>query len=387
MESVKIGIIGFGNMGSDHARRIMKHDIENMELKAICDIDPDRLALAREKYGEELSYFEDYKSMLTCGIDSVLIATPHYFHPEMAIAAFEKGLNVICEKPAGVYTKQVREMNEAAEKSGKVFSMMYNQRTNPCYIKLRELIQSGELGELKRMVWIITTWFRTQAYYDSGTWRSTWAGEGGGTLINQNPHQLDLWQWLCGMPSRIRSVCYYGKYHDIEVEDDVTVFAEYDNGMSATYITSTGEYPGTNRLEIAGTKGKVIVENDQFVFYRNQQPDVDFIKTTEQTWGGPEVWEIKVPIAKQPESQHNGILQNFANAVLKGEKLIAPGCEGIKGLTISNAIHLSSWTDDWVELPVDEDKFYDMLQDKIKHSTVVKKQAKKKTAESMEGSF
>lgn len=388
MENVILGIIGFGNMGSDHAYRIMKGDIPRMELGAICDIDDDKLKKAKEKYGDKVAYFKDYKEMLKSGkINAVLVATPHYFHPQMVIDSFAADMNVICEKPAGVYTKQVAEMNKAADKYGKVFSMMYNQRTNPLYAKARDLIQSGELGDLKRMIWIITNWFRTQAYYDSGTWRSTWSGEGGGTLINQNPHQLDLWQWICGMPKTIRSTCYYGKWHDIEVEDDVTVFAEYENGMTATYITSTGEAPGTNRLEITGTKGKIVIEDDKMKFYRNRVDDVTFCRTHPTSFGTPEVWEVNVPTSKPQYYQHNGILKNFTDAVLDGAELIAPGKEGILGLTISNAIHLSSWTGESVTLPIDEDKFYDMLQEKIKNSKVVKKEAKTGGDVDMSSSF
>ena len=359
-----------------------------MELGAICDIDDDKLKKAKEKYGDKVAYFKDYKEMLKSGkINAVLVATPHYFHPQMVIDSFAADMNVICEKPAGVYTKQVAEMNKAADKYGKVFSMMYNQRTNPLYAKARDLIQSGELGDLKRMIWIITNWFRTQAYYDSGTWRSTWSGEGGGTLINQNPHQLDLWQWICGMPKTIRSTCYYGKWHDIEVEDDVTVFAEYENGMTATYITSTGEAPGTNRLEITGTKGKIVIEDDKMKFYRNRVDDVTFCRTHPTSFGTPEVWEVNVPTSKPQYYQHNGILKNFTDAVLDGAELIAPGKEGILGLTISNAIHLSSWTGESVTLPIDEDKFYDMLQEKIKNSKVVKKEAKTGGDVDMSSSF
>ena len=388
MDKVILGIIGYGNMGSDHAKRITNGDIPRMKLGAICDIDKAKLEKAKAVLGEDVAYFENYKDMLASGkINAVLVATPHYLHPEMVIDSFKADMNVICEKPAGVNTKQVNEMNEAAKKYGKVFSMMYNQRTNPLYVKARELIQQGELGDLRRMVWIITNWFRTQAYYDSGTWRSTWSGEGGGALINQNPHQLDLWQWLCGMPKTIRSTCYYGKWHDIEVEDDVTVFAEYENGMTATYITSTGEAPGTNRLEITGTKGKIVIEGDSMKFWQNRVDDVTYCKTAKGGFGTPELWEIQVPVKKPAYLQHNGILKNFTDAVLDGAELIAPGEEGVLGLNISNAIHMSSWTGETVTLPVDPDKFYALLQEKIANSKVVKKEAKAVESVDMSSTF
>ena len=378
MDKVIMGIIGYGNMGSDHAARIFRGDIPRMELGAICDNDPEKLEDAKKALGDKVAYFSDYKEMLNSGkINAVLVAVPHYFHPQMVIDSFDAGLNVISEKPAGVYTKQVLEMNAAAEKSGKVFSMMYNERTIPTYAKARELIKKGVLGDLQRMVWIVTKWFRTQGYYDSGTWRSTWKGEGGGVLINQSPHQLDLWQWICGMPSKIYSQCYYGKWHNIEVEDDVTILAEYDNGMTATFITTTGEAPGSDRLEIAGTKGKIVIENGTLKLYQNQTDSQEFINDADRAFGAPELWEIKVPVADRLPNEHNGILKNFTEAVLDGKELIAPGIEGINGLNISNAAHMSSWTGMPVAVPVDPDKYYEMLQEKIKNSKVVKKEAKK----------
>lgn len=390
MDKVIIGIIGYGNMGAEHAQHISRGDVARMELGAICDNDEEKLKRAKEKLGDSVKYYSDYKEMLKDeNINSVLVATPHYFHPQMVIDSFAAGKHTICEKPAGVYTKQVREMNEAALKSDRVFSMMYNQRTNPMYKKVREIIKEGKLGQLKRMHWIITDWFRTQTYYDSGTWRSTWVGEGGGALINQNPHQLDLWQWICGMPSKISAHCYYGKWHDIEVEDDVTIFAEYDNGMTATYVTTTGDSPGTNRLEITGTLGKIVIEDNTMKYWQNQTSDLDIIKNTVTSFGRPETWKVEVPIGgRDPGQEHNNILRNFTAAVLDGAELIAPGIEGINGLNISNAAHMSSWLGgEMVSLPVDEDKFYEMLQDKIKNSTVVKKEVKTSVVTDMSGTF
>lgn len=263
-------------------------------------------------------------------------------------------------------------MNEAAEKSDKKFFIMYNQRTNCVYRKLRDLVKSGEVGDLKRMVWIITNWYRPQCYHNSSSWRSTWEGEGGGVLLNQDPHQLDLWQWIVGMPKRIRAFASFGKYYDIEVEDDVMAYAEYENGMTATFITSTGEAPGTNRLEISGTKGKVVVEDDIITFYRNRVDEREFNKTNKKPFGMPEVWKCDVPTDGE-NLQHIGIFRNIVDVLENGAEPIAVGTEGINGLTISNAIHFSAWTDSWVELDsLDEDLYYNMLSDKIKNSTFKK---------------
>jgi len=270
----------------------------------------------------------------------------------------------LTEKPAGVYAKQVREMNEAAKKSGKIFGIMFNQRTNPYFAKMREVVQSGELGELKRSVWIITNWYRTQRYYDSGSWRATWEGEGGGVLLNQCPHNLDLWQWIFGMPSKIRATCNYGKWHNIEVEDDVTICAEYENGASGVFITSTGDCPGTNRFEITGDKGKMVCENGKLTWWKLSEPERKVCFESDDGFYHDDNLVVEDVESDEIETAHIGILQNFTNAILKGDALLAPGYDGINGVNIANAAHLSDWTNEWVSLPVDEDKFLDLLNER-----------------------
>ena len=370
MNEVRIGIVGIGNMGSVHAKNIVDGKIQGLKLTAVCDIDAHKRTWAKENLGEEIALFTDYKEMIKSGyIDAVLIATPHYIHPDIAIYGFSNGLHVLTEKPAGVYTKQVEAMNAAAKEAGTVFGVVYNQRTNPLYKALKKLIDEGKLGELKRCVWIITNWYRTQAYYDSGSWRATWAGEGGGVLINQCPHNLDLWQWLFGMPSKVTGFTAIGKYHHIEVEDDVTAYAEYDNGATAVFITTTGECPGTNRLEISGDRGKAVIEEGVLKFYELEQGEREYCFTSQEGFGSPKMNVHNVE-GEGIETGHNGILQNFTNAILYGEKLIAPGEEAIRGLTISNAIHLSSWLGQSVELPINADLYLEKLQEKIADSKV-----------------
>ena len=316
---VKLGIIGVGNMGTAHANNIKSGVVKNMELTAICDISEARQTKAKELF-PDVAVFDNADKLFASGLcDAVLIAVPHYDHPNLAIKAFESGLNVLTEKPAGVYTKQVKEMNDAAQNSDKVFGIMYNQRTNPVYQKIRKMVQSGELGHIKRITWIITDWYRSQAYHDSSTWRSTWKTEGGGALINQNPHQLDLWQWMFGMPNRIYAKVSFGKYYDIEVEDDVMAYFEYDNGTTGEYITSTGEAPGTNRLEISCDMGKLVVENNKLTFYRNVVSERDHNKVNKAPFGIPECWKCDIPVDFSGGKQHVGILENFANAILNGD--------------------------------------------------------------------
>ncbi|MCL2213221.1 MAG: Gfo/Idh/MocA family oxidoreductase [Oscillospiraceae bacterium] len=372
-ETVRAAIIGIGNMGTNHANNLIKGEVPGMELVCVCDTDPARLEWAKEKLGEGVATYQSSDEMFAAAdtFDALIVAVPHYDHPSLAIRAFQLGKHVLVEKPAGVYTKNVREMNAAAEKAGTVFSMMFQQRTNPVYAKVREMIQGGELGKLNRMVWIVTNWYRAQAYHDSSAWRSTWEGEGGGVLINQAPHNIDLWQWMCGMPTRVRAFADFGKHYNIEVDDDVTAYAEYECGMTATFITCTAESPGTNRLEISGTKGKIVVEGNRIAFWRNEVDEREFNANFKGVFGNPKVERVEVTVEGE-STNHMGITRNFTNAILGNEELIAPGPDGINELMLSNAIHLSAWTDGWVNLPIDEDLYYNTLQEKIKGSTFKK---------------
>ncbi len=364
MNKVKMGIIGFGNMGMQHARNISEGRVPKMELAAICDIDPEKAAKAKSDYN--VPTFTDAEEMMKSGLcDSVLIAIPHYDHSPYAIMAFNYGLNVLTEKPAGVHTKQVLEMNEAAKKSGKVFGIMFNQRTNPMYQKLREMIKSGELGHIKRISWIVTDWYRSNAYHKSATWRSTWDKEGGGTLVNQNPHQLDLWQWMFGMPDTVYADCSFGKYHDIDVDDEVTAYLTYKNGTTGTYITSTAEAPGTNRLEIACDAGKIVIESGKMIFKKLKQAEPEFDKTNTVPFACPEYQDVLMDVSGSGP-QHVGILNDYAEAVLNGTPLLAPGEEGINGVTLASAMYLSTWrgveTIDLNNFPHQE--FYERLMEK-----------------------
>lgn len=371
MNKVRIGVIGIGNMGASHAKSIYNGEIPGGELIAVCDNSPERLKWAKDTFGDKVKIFEDVDAFFSSKeMDAVIVATRHYDHSQHSIKAFSNGYHVLVEKPAGVYAKQVREMNDVAVKSGLTFGIMYNQRTNPIYQKLRELIQSGELGELRRSIWIITNWYRPQSYYNSGGWRATWAGEGGGVLLNQDPHQLDLWQWICGIPKRVRAFMYFGKWHNIEVEDDATAYVEYENGATGLFVTTTADSPGTNRLEVTGDRGKIVIEDDKLTFWRLRTSERQFNMEYTGGFGEPECWKCEIPV-RGVMTAHAGIMRNWVDAILKGSKLLAPGIEGINGLQISNAMHLSAWMDNWADIPVDEELFYNLLQEKIKSSQLL----------------
>lgn len=385
VQPLRYGIIGIGNMGSSHMNMYYSGNLKEMRLVAVADTNPERLAWAQEAY-PELACFDSGMALIESGCcDAVVIATPHYDHPPLVMAALTKGLHALSEKPAGVYTRQVREMNAFAEKSDKVFAIMFNQRTNHVYRKLRELVQSGEYGQLRRVSWLITDWYRTQAYYNSGGWRATWAGEGGGVLLNQCPHNLDLWQWICGMPCKIQATCHEGKWHDIEVEDDVTIYAEYPNGATGIFVTSTGDYPGTNRLEITMDRAKFICEGNKITAYELDMPLPEHLQTATVGFGKPKKTEIAIETDGE-NPQHIGVLNAFASHIIHGTPLTAKGEEGIFGLTISNAAHLSAWQGKPVTLPLDEDAFYAELQKKIA-SSKVKSETKAEVVQNMSDSF
>ncbi len=370
MEKIKLGIIGIGNMGSGHASNIKNGECPEIELTAIADIDEDRLNWSKnQNYGENITYFTDALQMLDSGlINACLIAVPHYDHTVFAIECMKRGIHVMVEKPAGVYTKQVKEMNREAKKHPEVvFGMMFNQRTNCVYRKLKELVDSGEYGQIRRANWIITDWYRPQAYYDSGNWRATWSGEGGGVLLNQCPHQLDLWQWICGMPKRVQANMHFGKWHDIEVEDDVTAYVEYENGATGVFITSTGDAHGTNRFEIQMDKAKLVVENYKLTVEEYEMSEPEFSKVNKELFGNMKSKAFE-PETDGKNEQHIGVLNAWADAILHGGELVARGEEGINGLTLSNAMHLSAFLGKTVELPFDDELYFDELMKRVKTS-------------------
>ncbi len=386
MKKIRLGVIGIGNMGTTHCKNVVEKGlVPNVEIAAVADLSPARRDWAKENLPETVEIFNSGDELIENGkVDAVLVAVPHYFHTELSIKAMKKGLHVMCEKPAGVYTKQVKEMNKVAEETGVVFGMMFNQRTNCIYRKIKEMLTSGELGEIKRVNWIITDWFRSQFYYDSGAWRATWAGEGGGVLLNQCPHQLDLLQWLCGLPTKVRAFCHIGKWHNIEVEDDVTAYMEFPNGATGVFITTTGDAPGTNRLEITCDKGTIIADSKKIEFKKLECSQKEFCQTTDIAFPKMKFETIDVETDGLNES-HSGVLKAFAGKILDGTPLVADGKEGINGLTLSNAMHLSSWLDKTVELPFDEDLFLEELNKRI--ATSKAKEEKESVVSNTSGSY
>ena len=370
MNQVRTAVIGVGNMGSAHASCIASGKIEGLTLSALCDVSPERQAYCRTRYPDILCFSSVEELVHSGTADAVIVATPHPSHSDVAMQALAAGLDVLVEKPVDVSLSKAQALCDAADQSGKIFAVMLNQRTNPLFRKAREIVQSGQLGELKRTVWIITNWYRTQHYYDSGSWRATWAGEGGGVLLNQAPHNLDLWQWICGMPQSVTAYCDIARYHRIEVEDDATIFTRYANGATGVFITSTGESPGTNRLEISGDRGKLVLENGKLKWWQLQEAEREFCFHSEENFAQiPHTYQEFIPT--EPETAHAGILQNWANAILHGEELLSPGRDALNELTISNAAYLSQWTGNVpISLPMDTAAFDRLLTERIAASSI-----------------
>ena len=366
---ISVGLIGIGNMGSAHASAVGGCRIEGLRLAAVCDIDRERLQLCMERNPGVKGYTDWQELIRDPELEAVIVAVPHPMHATMAMAALKAGKHVLVEKPVDISVTRAKALNEVARAAGKVFAIMFNQRTNPLFAKARQIVQSGQLGQLQRSVWIITNWYRTQNYYNSGTWRATWSGEGGGVLLNQAPHNLDLWQWICGMPKEITAFCDIAKYHDIEVEDDVTIFARYEGGATGVFITTTGEFPGTNRLEISGTRGKLVIEEGQIKWWKLDKDSRTVSREAGSSYSFDQVVEV-IP-QDQPETAHAGILQNFSDAVRFGKELLSPGTDGIYELSLSNAAYLSSAKGNVpVALPLDGAEFDALLEKLIEDSAL-----------------
>ena len=370
MDTIRVGIIGTGLMGSFHANNFSR--INNAELSAVCDIDKNRADKCAAKLGVKAYYSSD-DLLNDLSVDAVLISTPHYDHTTIGMKALKMGYHVLVEKPISVHKADCERLIAEHTDDTKVFAAMFQMRTDPYYSKIKKLIKSGDLGTITRINWIITDWFRTQAYYDNGGWRATWKGEGGGVLLNQCPHNLDMIQWLCGMPVRVRAFCHLAKWHHIEVEDEVTAYLEYENGATGVFITSTGEAPGSNRLEICGENGRIVLENNQLHWKRNESPTSKFLRESDRAFGTPEVWEIDIPV-KNHGGQHTQIIQNFINTIRQKESLIAPAEEGIHSVELANSMLYSSLTGKTVELPLDAAAYEDKLKRLIQESSFKKRE-------------
>ena len=372
MKQVRLGIVGLGNIGKFHTGYLLEKKVPRCELVAVSDAFASSLEPFKNRPG--LKTFASSEEMIRSGeIDAILIATPHYLHTTIGIDALNNGLHVMVEKPISAHKADAERLIAVARAHPKqVFAAMFQMRVEPRYLKIKKLLESGELGRFTRMQWVITDWYRTEAYYASGGWRATWKGEGGGVLLNQCLHQLDTLQWLCGMPAQVRGFCQLGRFHDIEVEDDVTCYLEWANGASGMFVSSTGESPGTNRLELVGTRGKLTLEGNRLSLIRNDADMVEFSKTAKGGFTKPEVWNVEIPF-ENAVNPHGILVQNFVDSILDGSPLIAPGADGMGSVELANVLLYSSLIHQTVELPMDGAAWEGKLKELIASSKHEKK--------------
>jgi len=369
MDKLRLGIVGLGGMGANHLA--VAKSIDKIAIAGVCDVNKEAVDRIAKETGAK--GFCDSNEMFKSGcVDAVMVVTPHYFHTPITIAAFEAGIHVLTDKPIAVHKADAQKMLDAHAKRPELkFAAMFQLRTDSVFKKVKSLIETGELGSIKRINWIITNWFRSQSYYNSGGWRATWKGEGGGVLLNQCPHQLDLFQWFFGMPEKLRAFCHLGKSHNIEVEDDVTAYFEFANGATGVLVASTGDIPGTNRLEISCERGRLILENGKIKFNRTEVNVSEFIHTSDSGFALPAIWDIDVPSPGDIASNKK-IIENFADAIIDNVPLIAHGEEGLNSVELANAMLYSSMNNTTIELPLDGAAYESMLNDLIKNSKFVK---------------
>ena len=372
MNKVRLGIIGMGNIGKFHADYLLQRKVGRCELVAVCSPS----LVPSEKY-QSLKIFTNGHDLIKSGtVDAVIIATPHPQHAPLGLAALQAGVHLLVEKPVAWHKADAERLIAAHQQRPEiVFAAMFQLRVEPRYLKIQKLIRDGELGRIVRVNWINTDWYRTEAYYASSAWRATWKGEGGGVLLNQCLHNLDILQWLCGMPKRLRGFCQFGRFHHIEVEDNVTAWLEWADGATGAFIGSSGEAPGVNRFEIAGSRGALLLENNKLTFHRNDADMLQFSQTAKAGFLKPDVWNVEIPYDDAP-LPHAAITQNFVNAILDGQPLIAPGEDGVNSVELANAMVLSSLAGEILELPMSGAAWEKKLQELITQSTNEKKTVK-----------
>ena len=360
---LRLGIVGLGNIARQHLDTVRAGAVPGCAVAALCS----RTAPGEAASG--LPHFTDYRALVDSGLcDAVLVASPTYTHREVGEYALRAGLHVLMEKPLGLSVREGEHLLAQAV-PGQVFGLMLNQRADPLFGRMREIIAAGELGPLVRVQWTMTHWFRPDIYYQASDWRATWRGEGGGLLLNQCIHNLDILQWLCGMPRRIRAFCHFGKFHDIEVEDEATAYMEFDRGLTGMFVGSTGEAPGSNRLEIVGDRGGLCFDGERLLMSRNAPGAAQYSRETKDMFGMPATSVEDITPARTM-NQHARVLGNFVEAIVDGTPLIATAEEGLDALALANGMLLSTWQGRAIDLPLDSDAYQALLEDHIRESSL-----------------
>lgn len=367
---IRTAIIGVGVMGKKYAEMITAGRVRNMYLSAV---------VARrdsiQEWAEGLTNTNGVKPKVYTSAndlfnnpdeyDAVLIVTPHRTHPDFARRAFQQGKHVICDKPAGITIGQAVQMAKDAKAADRIYGMIFHQRRYPKYNKIKEMLEAKELGDLSRIMLVNSRYFRTASYHRSGSWRSSWCGEGGGALINQGAHILDIWQWLFGMPNEIYADIPFGKYNSFMVDDEATIHMRYKDDMTAVFMLTTGEAIWEERLEIIGSKGKILLENDTLHIWRYSSDSNEYIKTQQVT--SRENMECLEEIIQfeKAEEPYVQMLENFADAVISNDAsiLTASGESAVNQMMLTNAAYYSAWKGCRVQLPLNAEDYEKALEE------------------------
>lgn len=375
METVRAAVVGFGGMGRRYVQMIHDGEVEGMTLAGVCCRNQKGQEELKASY-PEASVYPNVEAMFGRAgeFDAVVIVTPHATHVEIGKMAVAAGKHILVDKPAGVSTKEVKELLAASDASGVCFGMIFNTRMHPAYTQVKKMIEDGSLGRLNRAVWISNVWFRTPAYHNSAPWRSTWEGEHGGLLINQSQHFLDVWQWLLGMPDHVLASVEYGRYNDFFVDDSMDIQFFYESGLHGTFITSSGENPGINRLELWGTKGRLCVEDHcRITFDENVMSTEEFRECNTEAYGVLQYHRREIPVNTEKTDGYQKIFQNFADHIRKGTPLMATGEDGLRTVMMANGAYLSSWLGKKMAYPIDDEEYAGMLEEKIAAERSVKR--------------
>lgn len=363
-DKIRVALVGVGVMGSKYADMIVSGEVKNMVLTGVVARNlkaQEWAAILVNAEGLHPNVYRDVDDMFAHAddFDAVIIVTPHKTHEEIAVRAFELGKHVLCDKPAGATIGQAQNMTAASKQYDKVYGMIFHQHRYPKYLYIKQALENGELGELKRMLMVNSRYFRTAHYHQSGSWRSSWNGEGGGALINQGAHILDIWQWLFGMPQKIYAEIPFGKYNEFKVDDEATISMRYENGATGVFMLTTGEAVWQERLEIVGTKGRMLLEDDILHIYRYSKDSTEYIATEDVNSREHLAITEEVINFGKAEEPYVEILENFAEAVISGDSsiLIAPGEEAINQLMLTNGAYCSAWKGMPVCLPLDAEEY------------------------------
>jgi len=358
---IRFGVIGLGVMGQEHARVIRANPLLNLAAAT------DAQAATGRKVAADLGckWFDSAEEMIRSdAVDAVVIATPHWLHADLAVSALQAGLHVLCEKPLSVTVEQSDRVLAAAAESRGMFVVVHQKRFEPAYLFAKQMLDSGELGSLYRCSMIESAW-RSESYYRSSPWRGTWRGEGGGVLLNQAPHILDRYAWLCGMPETINARCDT-TLHNIEVEDTASAILYHANGAHGYIHISTIEAPAISRMVLCCDRGRITVENGKVQVTKLRDSIRERTANDTQSMGAleSETRTINLPT----DGDVLGVFyDDFVAAAHGTGQLTCPGDEGRNAVELANAMLLRSAKGAAVSLPLDRQQYAEFMEKMLGH--------------------